>query len=132
MRLYIVRHAKAAPGDPDELRALTEDGRETSRRLGKQLAADGLRPDVVLSSPLVRARETAAEIAKATGAETEADERLAPGASVDDVRGAIAGRGETVVVVGHQPDCGEIVAALSGGPAPKFPPGGIAVVELGD
>jgi phosphohistidine phosphatase len=132
MRLYVVRHAEAAAGEPDELRALTNTGRETARAVGKQLAADGVHPDVVLSSPLLRARETAAEIAKATGAEAEADERLAPGAGVDEVRAAVAGRGETVVVVGHQPDCSHVVAALSGGPEPSFPPGGVAVLEVPD
>jgi phosphohistidine phosphatase len=132
MRLYVVRHAEAAAGEPDELRALTTAGRATARNVGKQLAADGVQPDVVLSSPLLRARETAAAIAKATGSEAEADERLAPGAGVDDVRAAVAGRGRTVVVVGHQPDCGEVVAALGGAPEPAFPPGGVATVELPD
>lgn len=130
MRLYLVRHAEAATGEPDELRSLTNAGRETARALGKQLAADGVHPDIVLSSPLLRARETAAEIAQATGAEAELDERLAPGADVDGVRAAITGRGETVVVVAHQPDCGRVAAALGGGPEPAFPPGGVAVLEL--
>jgi phosphohistidine phosphatase len=130
VRLFLVRHAEAAAGEPDELRSLTGAGRKTARALGKQLAADGVHPDVVLSSPLLRARETAAEVAKATGAEAEADDRLAPGAEVDDVRAAIAGRGETVVVVGHQPDCGRIAAELGGGPEPRFPPGGVATLEL--
>jgi phosphohistidine phosphatase len=130
VRLFLVRHAQAAAGEPDELRPLTNAGRETARALGKQLAADGIHPDVVLSSPLLRARETAAEIAKATGAEAEADERLAPGATVDDVRETIAGRGETVVIVGHQPDCGQVAAAFGGGLEPAFPPGGVAALEL--
>jgi phosphohistidine phosphatase len=132
VRLFLVRHAEAAAGEPDELRPLTEAGRETARALGKQLAADGVRPDVVLSSPLLRARETAAEIASATGTEAEANERLAPGAGTDDVRAAIAGRGETVLVVGHQPDFGQVAAELGGGPEPAFPPGGIAALELPD
>jgi phosphohistidine phosphatase len=132
VRLFLVRHAKAAAGEPDELRRLTNEGRETARALGMQLAADGVHPDVVLSSPLLRARETAAEIAKATGSEAETDDRLAPGADADDVRGAIAGRGQTVVVVGHQPDCGHVAAALGGGPEPKFPPGGVVALELDD
>jgi phosphohistidine phosphatase len=130
MRLYLVRHAKAAAGEPDELRQLTDPGRETAQALGKQLAADGVQPDVVISSPLLRARETAAEIAKAVGAEAETDERLAPGADADDVLAVVAGRGETVLVVGHQPDVGRVAAALGGGPEPAFPPGGIAVVEI--
>lgn len=130
MRLFIVRHAEAAKGEPDELRSLTNAGRETARAVGKQLAADGVRPDVVLSSPLLRARETAAEIAQATGAAAEPDERLAPGASAEDIRAAVSGRGETVVVVGHQPDCGRAAAALGDGSEPAFPPGGIAALEL--
>jgi phosphohistidine phosphatase len=130
MRLYLVRHAKAADGTPDELRPLTNAGRETARSLGKQLAADGVRPDAVLSSPLVRARETADEIARGVGVQAEADNRLAPGATAGDVREAVAGRGEIVVVVGHQPDCGRVAAALGGGPEPPFPPGGVAVVEV--
>jgi phosphohistidine phosphatase SixA len=60
----------------------------------------------------------------------EPDDRLAPGATPDDVRAAIAGRGDEVVVVGHQPDCGQIAAALTGGPEPSFPAGGLFVVEL--
>jgi phosphohistidine phosphatase len=132
VRLFIVRHATAASGEPDELRPLTTKGRETARALGRQLAADGIRPDAVITSPLLRARETGAEIAKAVGVETEPDDRLAPGATPDDVLAATAGRGQTVVVVGHQPDCGRAASALGGGPEPAFPPGGIAVVQLAD
>jgi phosphohistidine phosphatase SixA len=98
--------------------------------LGQRFADDGIHPDAVLSSPLLRARETAAEIAKAVGVAAEADERLAPGADPDDVRAATSGRGETVVVVGHQPDCGRTVAAFSGGPEPAFPPGAVVAVEV--
>ena len=130
MRLFIVRHAEAALGEPDDLRPLTEAGREQARLLGQRFAQDGIQPDAVLSSPLLRARETAAEIAKAVGVGVEADERLAPGADPDDVRAAASGRGETVVVVGHQPDCGRTVAALSGGPEPSFPPGAVVAVEV--
>ncbi len=130
MRLYLVRHAEAAPGEPDDLRPLTASGRQTARALGARLAADGVRADAVLSSPLLRARETAAALGRALGCEPESDERLAPGATVDDLRDVVAGRGAAVVVVGHQPDCGEIAAELSGAPPPPFPPGGLAVLEL--
>ncbi len=130
MRLYLVRHAEAAPGEPDDLRPLTASGRQTARALGARLAADGVRADAVLPSPRLRAREPAAEHARALGCEPESDERLAPGATVDDLRDVVAGRGAVVVVVGHQPDCGEIAAELSGAPPPAFPPGGLAVLEL--
>jgi phosphohistidine phosphatase SixA len=127
MRLFVVRHAAAAPGDPDELRPLTDAGRAAARALGARLAAETI--DVIVSSPLLRARETAEAIARAAEAPVEVDERLAPGATADDVREAVAGRGATVVTVGHQPDCGEIVLALTGREV-RFPPAGVAEVEL--
>jgi phosphohistidine phosphatase len=127
MRLVLVRHADAAPGTPDELRTLTPEGFEQARALGERLRAEGVRPDAVLSSPLLRARQTA----EALGfGEPEADDRLAPGATPEAVREAIEGRGETVVVVGHQPDCGRVAASLTGGDEPRFPPAGTAVIDL--
>ena len=130
MRLYLVRHAKAEGGEPDELRALTADGRAAARDLGRRFAADGVEPDAVLTSPLLRARETAEEIARATGAEAEPLEQLRPGATAADLTQAVSGRGETVVVVGHQPDCGQIAAELTGGHEPPFPTAGYAVIDL--
>jgi phosphohistidine phosphatase len=130
VRVYLVRHAEAAPGEPDDLRPLTPAGRADARDLGSRLAADGVSPDAVLSSPLLRARETAAELARALGAEPEADERLSPGADAEALRAAVAGRGDTVIVVGHQPDCGRISVEIADGPEPAFPPAGLAVLEL--
>jgi phosphohistidine phosphatase len=127
VRLFVVRHAEAAPGDPDELRPLTNAGRTVARALGDRFA--GLSVEAILTSPLLRARETGDAIARALGLESEADERLAPGATADSVRATIAGRGETVIVVGHQPDCSEIVLALTGSKQ-SFEPGGVFEVEL--
>ena len=59
VQLVIVRHAEAASGEPDDLRPLTAQGREAARALGQRLADEGVRPDAVLTSPLLRARETA-------------------------------------------------------------------------
>jgi phosphohistidine phosphatase len=132
VRLVLVRHAEAAPGEPDELRPLTAGGREAARELGQRLAADDVRPDAVLTSPLLRARETATELGRALAAPVEPDERLAPGATADTVRQAVRGRGDTVLVVGHQPDCGRIAAELSGGPEPAFPAGGTFELQLED
>jgi phosphohistidine phosphatase SixA len=129
VRVFLVRHAEAAKGEPDALRPLTSVGREQARDLGVRLAADGVRPTTVLTSPLLRARETAGEIARATGSRVESDERLAPGATVDDVRAAVAGHADPLVVVGHQPDCGRIAATLTG-QEPPFPAGGMCVLEL--
>ena len=74
--------------------------------------------------------ETAEAIALAVGATAEPTELLAPGATGADLLAAVAGRGATVVCVGHQPDCGQIAAALGGGPAPHFPPGGVTRLDL--
>jgi phosphohistidine phosphatase SixA len=127
MRLFLVRHAEAAPGEPDELRPLTPAGRNVARDLGVRLASE--RPDAVVSSPLLRARETAEQIARAAGLTAEADDRLAPGASADDVQAAIAGRGERVIAVGHQPDCSAIVLALTGRER-DFAPGAVEEIQL--
>lgn len=126
MRLLIVRHAEAAPGEPDELRPLTAEGREHARTLGERLRDEGFAADAVLTSPLLRARETAAALALG---EPEVDFRLAPGASPEDVRNAASGRGESVVVVGHQPDCGHAVLEL-GGVEVQFPPAGSYELRL--
>jgi len=127
MRLIIVRHAKAADGEPDELRSLTEEGRAQARALGERLRAEGEIPDAVLTSPLLRARETATALGLGT---PEPHDALCPGATEDDVREAVAGRGETVLVVAHQPDCGRIAAALGDGAEPPFPPAGFVVLDL--
>jgi phosphohistidine phosphatase len=127
MRLVLVRHADSAPGTPDERRTLTPEGHEQARALGERLRAEGIRPDAVLTSPLLRARQTA----EALGfGEPEADDRLAPGATPETVREAIADRGDTVLVVGHQPDCGRVAASLTGGEEPRFPPAGVVVIDL--
>jgi phosphohistidine phosphatase len=127
-RVYVVRHAKAAPGEPDELRPLTPAGREQARAVGRRLARG--RPAAVLTGPLLRAKETAELIAEAAGIAAEADDRLAPGADATAVRAAVAGRGDVVIVVCHQPDCGRIAVELGGGPEPPFPPAGVHAVDI--
>ena len=91
-----------------------------------------MQPDAVLTSPLLRARETGQELARPAGIEAEPDERLAPGATAAAVKAAAGERGTTVVVVGHQPDCSQIAAALTGGPEPAFPPGGMVAIDLSE
>ena len=127
MRLILVRHAHADPGDPDELRPLSARGREQAQALADRLAAE-VEPVVVLSSPLLRARETAASIARAAGAELRIEERLSPGAEVGDVLTALKSLDGPIVAVGHQPDCSLIAEAL-GAPV-DFPPAGHVVIDL--
>ena len=130
MRLLLIRHADAEAGDPDELRRLSPEGREQARALGKRLAAAGVRADAVLTSPLLRARETGEALADAVVCASEPSDALAPGATAAGVRSAVEGRGETVIVVGHQPDCGQIAAELGDGTEPRFPPAGMVELHL--
>jgi phosphohistidine phosphatase len=137
MQLYLVRHAEAAPGQPDDLRPLTPNGREQARLLGEHLRSKGVRADVILTSPLLRARETGALIARELGgADVEVAEELAPGATAEALSRALkearapSGGIAIAVAIGHQPDCGKIAAALTGKPEPAFPPATSFAIEL--
>jgi phosphohistidine phosphatase len=129
MLLFLVRHAHADPGDPDELRKLSERGRNEARALAERMATHATPPALVLTSPLARARETADAIADRLGADLRVDERLAPGANADDVRAALAGEEGPVAVVGHQPDCSEIADELLGRD-PGFATGSACEISL--
>jgi phosphohistidine phosphatase len=121
VRLFLVRHAEAAPGEPDALRPLTPAGRAVARSLADQLAAD--HPDAVLCSPLLRARETAEIVAPALGVpRVEIVEALRPDSHYDELvdwlRGRDAPNGDddcTVAVVGHEPHLSGLVTWLMTG-----------------
>ena len=127
MRVFLVRHAEAVPGEPDELRRLTTAGRDAARALGERLAAE--HPTAVVSSPLLRARETADLIAHACKLDATTDDNLAPGATIDALRAATTDKGGIVIAVGHHPDCSEIVFALTERDV-SFPPAGVAELAL--
>ncbi|MGH3133780.1 MAG: SixA phosphatase family protein [Gaiellaceae bacterium] len=131
MLLFLVRHAHSDPGDPDELRSLSARGRKEAEALAERLAAHPTPPRFVLSSPLLRARQTADAITRATGAELRLEDRLAPGSAADLFVQALDGLEGPVVAVGHQPDCSEIALALTGRD-PGFPTGGAAEIGLED
>ena len=131
VRVYLCRHAQAAPGDPDELRELTHEGVEQARALGQLLAELPEPPRLVLTSPLVRARQTGAEIARAVRVEAHVEDALAPGATAERLAAALSGLGRgPVATVGHQPDCSEIAHEILGHD-PGFPVAGMAELELG-
>jgi phosphohistidine phosphatase len=131
MLVFLVRHAHASPGEPDELRPLSPRGREEARALAERLSVHALPPQLVLSSPLLRARQTAEAIASATSAALRVDDRLAPGATTEGLREAVRESTVPVAAVCHQPDCSEIALDLTGHD-PGFPPGGVAEVTVDD
>jgi phosphohistidine phosphatase len=137
LRLYFLRHGKALARsdwqDDDALRPLTPDGEEEVRRVGAALAALGVTPDTLVSSPLARARRTAELVADTLGVAPVFDERLAPGFEVEALAGLVAGLGPVaaVVLVGHEPDFSSVVRALTGG-AVVCKKGGVARVDVDD
>ena len=130
MKLLLVRHAEAAAGSPDELRPLTSTGREQARSLGLRLRDSGVRADAILTSPLLRARETGELIGRELDLQPQTDDRLAPGADAEGVTSVVMDYGNTVIVIAHQPDCSRIASALTGDLEPRFPPAGALTIPL--
>lgn len=126
MRLIIVRHAKAqrdSVSGRDADRALNERGDRQAAWLAATLAeqAPPDRPALILSSPYLRARQTAEAIARATGAELRFEHALEVGRSTDGVLSAIADaaagrstnpRAGAIAVVGHNPQLESLLADL--------------------
>jgi len=123
MQLYLIRHAEAVElgqdgVTTDEARPLTEKGRQQCPTLAKALRRLGIRIDVLLTSPLVRARQTAEGITMNWGKSgppiTEAPE-LAPGGKKRKLLKQVNSlRAEHVGLVGHNPDLSELVGWLLG------------------
>jgi phosphohistidine phosphatase len=139
MKLLILRHASAVPpNDPevaDEDRPLTPRGRKRFKKAVKGLAEVTDPPDVLLTSPLRRARETA-EIAGKAWKVAPMEEPLLAGGSPEALLSAISVHpgDSTVALVGHEPDASRFLAHLLGGVAERLPfkKGGAALVELDD
>jgi len=109
MELILWRHADAEDGVPDLARRLTKKGRKQAERVAEWLAARLPKDYLLISSPAVRARETAEALSK-----PRIVEALAPGASVKEIlqtSGWPDGDG-TTILVGHQPDLGRAIAYL--------------------
>jgi len=120
VELFLLRHAHA--GDParwqgdDALRPLSAKGRLQADTLAEHLAVLGLALDLVVSSPRVRARETAEPIARALGLDVVVDPRVAMGLDMSSLEELLADRGHPArpLVVGHDPDISDLVADLVG------------------
>jgi phosphohistidine phosphatase len=138
MELLFLRHGVAEAretwtGD-DRSRPLTPQGRKAMTRAAKRLAELGLAPELIVTSPLVRARQTAEIAAAGLGLSDRLveDDRLAPGFDAADLAGVIEGRGVTgaVMLVGHEPDFSETIAVLIGGGRIVCKKGGLARVDV--
>lgn len=123
MDLFIVRHAWAGHyGDPqwpkDDLRPLTEEGKERFALVVKKLVDRGMTPEVIATSPLVRCVETAQILAAGVGkAELVEMDELRPGSDILALlRWTVrqARHHEQVAWVGHMPDVSRLAAAMIG------------------
>ena len=109
VRLHLLRHAHAGDafdwiGD-DTLRPLTNKGRKQSERLGHFLENHGIRPDVIVSSPKVRALQTAEIVAGTLGMTVRQDDRLAEGFGNRELWAVLDELGaREPMLVGHDPD----------------------------
>ena len=111
--IWLLRHGDAehVEGKADAERELTKKGERQARDAGRALKELGVELDVCLTSPKVRARQTAELACKKLGVKVEEDKRLA-GGDFDPLELA-AGRGE-VMMVGHEPDFSRAVALATG------------------
>jgi phosphohistidine phosphatase len=116
MKLYFLRHGIAEDGTGamrDFDRALTSEGRTQLDSIAVALVRMGVKPNLVLSSPLVRARETAEIVAPVLGAPLELADELAAGCHFDDLQRMLHRyTQEALMVVGHEPDFSAHAARL--------------------
>ena len=115
MELYLLRHAVAGEAPRDEDRELTERGHQQARSVAGGLA--WLKPglDAILTSPLPRAAQTAQPVARALGLRLETARALAPGHDPTEALALLAGRGQRVLLVGHEPQLSGIAQLATGG-----------------
>lgn len=138
--LLLVRHAIAEERGPawpdDDLRPLTKKGIARMREIARHLKAVGETADVIVSSPLKRAMDTALILVEEwkvpTGVQTV--KALAPGHTPSATIAAIADEpsDQRIALVGHEPDLGQFAAWLMGAKRPvPFKKGGVARIDVG-
>jgi phosphohistidine phosphatase len=127
--IWLLRHGDAEDGSPDEQRRLTEKGERQARAAGAALKALGVEPAACLSSPRVRAADTAKLACESLGAEVELVDALSGGSF--DPEELAAGHDGDVILVGHEPDFSDAVQRLTGARV-DLKKGGVAAVEDGE
>jgi phosphohistidine phosphatase len=133
MKLYFLRHGNAdwpRWDRPDDERPLNAEGIAEMERVAAFLAARGLRPGTILSSPLPRARQTAEIVGRALGMGVTLEPLLAHSfdrAALDHL--VAAHPGKALMLVGHEPGFSDVVGELTGGDV-KMEKAGLARVDV--
>jgi phosphohistidine phosphatase len=133
MELYFLRHGEADWPDwkkPDEERPLTKHGKKEMREVAAFLKQVKARPDLIVTSPLPRASQTAEIAAERLKIKCREDKLLAPGFGLPDLERLLKRYPEeSLMIVGHEPDFSEVISDLTGASL-KLSKAGIALVEL--
>jgi phosphohistidine phosphatase len=116
MKIFFTRHGVAEPAHgqiKDYDRALTDEGRAQLALVAQAMQRLNIKPDVILTSPLVRAAQTAQIIAPVLGAPLETAEELQAGCTLEDLQRLLRRyQHEAVMLIGHEPDFSAMVARL--------------------
>ena len=136
IELHLLRHAHA--GDPeawtggDAARPLSDKGEKQAERLGSFLAGVGFKPDAIISSPKLRAAQTAEIVARHLGIPFSTDDRLAGAIDVATLETLLrdAGDPSRPVIAGHDPDFSQLLAELAGAARIPMPKGALARVDI--
>ena len=133
VELWLLRHADAGDPEawfgPDAQRPLSRKGRKHADRLARFLKDIGRRPDMIVSSPKVRASQTAEIVADRLKMRAEIDERVGRGLDLETVEALIQDRdARRPMLVGHDPDMSEVIAALCGAATFQLEKGALAMV----
>ncbi len=135
VRIHLLRHAHAGDafhwiGD-DDMRPLTKKGRGQSERLGSFLEAHGVRPDVIVTSPKVRAQQTAEIVAATLDMTVKTDSRLGEGFGKAEMWALLDETGaREPMFVGHDPDFSSLLAYLIDAAGISLKKGALATVDL--
>lgn len=133
--LYVVRHAHAGDAEawrgPDDSRPLSTRGENQVARLATFLQRTGARPDLILTSPKLRASQTAVPIAEALGVPVRSEPLLGMQVDLLDLERLIAASGDpaSVMIVGHDPDFSELVEELTGAASLPLAKGSVARLD---
>lgn len=126
--IWLLRHGEAAEGSPDAERELTKEGKRQARAAGKALATLGVEIDICLTSPKLRAADTAKLACEALGIDMRLEPALAGGPFDAE---ALAAGFDNALLVGHDPDFSMAVHTLTGAQV-RMKKGGLAAIEHGE